>query len=261
VIPAGKGLAREMPTRHVGRIVEVSLAVKYGWALSAGDEGVVHLHALPDGDRSTALAHPGPIEKMALSGYDRRLVCACGPSGAGEPGGTLVITDPLLGTTERVLRGARSPCAALSLSGRGGEVLATATADGELSVQLMPHGKRERTFRLSGGPAEPVTRIASSHDGSELAIIAGSRLTLWKRTAPDRAPLMVVRPDEAGLGVSDEEGRRGLAVSVSRCGGCWRAGRCPCTPGGALPVDPGQEKRGWAPLLSWQSLIRPLCTA
>jgi serine/threonine protein kinase len=261
VIPAGNGLAREMPTRHVGRIVEVSLAVKYGWALSAGDEGVVHLHALPDGDRSTALAHPGPIEKMALSGYDRRLVCACGPSGAGEPGGTLVITDPLLGTTERVLRGARSPCAALSLSGRGGEVLATATADGELSVQLMPHGKRERTFRLSGGPAEPVTRIASSHDGSELAIIAGSRLTLWKRTAPDRAPLMVVRPDEAGLGVSDEEGRRGLAVSVSRCGGCWRAGRCPCTPGGALPVDPGQEKRGWAPLLSWQSLIRPLCTA
>jgi hypothetical protein len=60
-------------------------------------------------------------------------------------------------------------------------------------------------------------------------------------------------------------------------GGMWRAGLCPCppggalplhpgggsapsTPGGALPLHPGQEKRGWAPLLSWQSLIRPLCT-
>jgi hypothetical protein len=38
-------------------------------------------------------------------------------------------------------------------------------------------------------------------------------------------------------------------------------GRCPYTPGGALPLHPGQEKRGWAPLLSWQSLIRPLCTS
>jgi hypothetical protein len=37
-------------------------------------------------------------------------------------------------------------------------------------------------------------------------------------------------------------------------------GSAPCTPGGALPLHPGQEKRGLPPLLSWQSLIRALCT-
>jgi hypothetical protein len=41
----------------------------------------------------------------------------------------------------------------------------------------------------------------------------------------------------------------------------WSGGGvAPCTPSGALPLHPGQEKGGWAPLLSWQSLIRPLCT-
>jgi hypothetical protein len=42
----------------------------------------------------------------------------------------------------------------------------------------------------------------------------------------------------------------------------WSGGGvAPCTPSWALPLHPGQEKRGWAPLLSWQSLIRALCTA
>jgi hypothetical protein len=38
---------------------------------------------------------------------------------------------------------------------------------------------------------------------------------------------------------------------------CGR-GSAPDTPGGALPLHPGQEKRGLPPLLSWQSLIRAL---
>jgi hypothetical protein len=57
--------------------------------------------------------------------------------------------------------------------------------------------------------------------------------------------------------------RRG-AAPASRWGRCpiWcGGGSAPHTPGGALPLHPGQEKRGLPPLLSWQSLIRPLCTA
>jgi hypothetical protein len=63
------------------------------------------------------------------------------------------------------------------------------------------------------------------------------------------------------LGESLVGGSAGAAVGERGAAPAPPAGALPpAPPGGALPLHPGQEKRGLAPLLSWQSLIRPLCT-
>jgi hypothetical protein len=73
----------------------------------------------------------------------------------------------------------------------------------------------------------------------------------WCLRAIQCLMLLGTEPDEADL----VRAVRALPrLAVLRIDG----GSAPYTPGGALPLHPGQEKRGLPPLLSWQSLIRAL---
>jgi hypothetical protein len=80
------------------------------------------------------------------------------------------------------------------------------------------------------------------------------------QTVAEREPAVIASfvKEPARLRLGSSEGQRGCRGERLLASG---ARPPPPRGGGGPPLHPGQEKRGWAPLLSWQSLIRPLCTA
>jgi hypothetical protein len=110
---------------------------------------------------------------------------------------------------------------------------------------------------------------ALGNDGNQLLLNFFDVAEAWWKGRLGERRLALGCSDGLSGGLLGGSGCRDGGLSVCRCvdvsmwkgNGSRRAGLCPCTPGGALPLHPGQEKRGLPPLLSWQSLIRALCTA
>jgi WD40 repeat protein len=209
-----------------GAVNAIALVGDGSQLASAGPDKLIHLWSLPDRSSGSDAHRLGrvPLRISALAASADRKQLA-----VGGDDGRIRVVDVADGSIVRSLFGHHGPIACLAFQA-GGELLASAAADGELRVWDLGNS---RPMAILRGPS-PADVIAMHPSGKQLATgTAAGDVTLWKLDLPpprtlagvsDTPPTVAVVSADGKLVASGEQldGRPAIVVRTLETGSIAR---------------------------------------